>query len=266
MVFSFHPRLPYYYQIKEDLMRKMENGTFNVGDQLPPENQLVQEYGVSRPTVRQAIAELVQEGILVRGRGRGTFVSQPLITSNAQVFTTFAETMQDKGVQPQAQLIEVNRIQASEQIARDLQIAVGDEVYEIIRLRIGNHEPLVIRTTQIPAKACPDFLEEDLESEPLYAIFLRKYGLYPVNANQTFQAVTAGERESRLLKVHVGAPLMLWQGIIYSSQQAPIERAKALYRGDRFQFMIQQGRNQQDTLDLEQMGVGILDGVKGGMW
>jgi GntR family transcriptional regulator len=266
MSFSFNPSIPYYYQIKEDILKKIEDGIFNVGDQLPSEHEFVQEYGVSRPTIRQAIVQLVQEGVLVRGRGKGTFVSQPLITSNAQLFTTFAEAMHDKGVQQRAKLIEVKRIQASEKIAADLEIPAGDDVYEIVRLRMGNNEPLVIRTMQISAKLYPDFLEEDLETEPLYSIFQRKYGFILGNAVQSFQAVTATKLESSLLRIEVGAPLMLWQGVTYTAQKVPIERVKALYRGDRFRFMIKQGRNVDTLSTFNETGMGILDGVNGGVW
>jgi GntR family transcriptional regulator len=266
MSFSFNPSIPFYFQIKEDILKKIEDGIFNVGDQLPSEHELVQEYGVSRPTIRQAIVQLVQEGVLIRGRGKGTFVSQPLITSNAQLFTTFAEAMHDKGVQQRAKLIEVKRIQASEKIAEDLEISLGDDVHEIVRLRMGNNEPLVIRTMQISAKLYPDFLEEDLETEPLYSIFQRKYGFILGNAVQSFQAVTATKLESSLLRIEVGAPLMLWQGVTYTAQKVPIERVKALYRGDRFRFMIKQGRNVDSLSTFNETGMGILDGVNGGVW
>lgn len=265
MSIQFNPSLPFYFQIKEDILKKIEDGTYKIGDQLPSEYQLIEEYDVSRSTVRQAVTELVQEGILVRGRGRGTFVSQPLITSNAQVFTTFAEAMQDKGVEQQSRLIDLKRISASEKIAKDLKIAVGESVIVIIRLRMGNNEPLVIRTTHIAEKLCPGIEEENLELEPIYSIFKHKYGLVPAGATQTFQAVTASEMESDFLQIDEGSPLMLWKGIIYTAQDVPIERVKAIYRGDRFQFEVQQGRNFQNLFSSSGNGVGILEGIQGGI-
>ncbi|MCM3443126.1 GntR family transcriptional regulator [Metabacillus halosaccharovorans] len=258
MPFQLNPNIPLYYQIKQDLLRKIEGGTYEVGEQLPSEHQLMELYGVSRPTVRQAIVELVQEGILVRGRGKGTFVSQPLITSNAQVFTTFADIMQATGVHQEAKLIETKRIKACEKIAEELKLSPGEEVYEIIRLRIGNKEPLVIRTTQISSKLCPGLIEEDLETNTLYAILQEKYGITPAGAVQSFQAVKASEFEANLLNIEIGEPLMLWKGIVYTQDKTPIERVKALYRGDRFSFTIRQGRDFEAVSGNDNMGVGIL--------
>lgn len=263
MSFIFNPNIPYYYQIKEDILRKIENGVFRLGQQLPPENQLVEEYGVSRPTIRQAIVELVQDGLLVRGRGKGTFVTKSLISSNVQVFSTFAETMKIKGFEQRAKLIKINTIIASEHIANDLQIPVGSKVYEIVRLRFGDGEPLVIRSMQISADKFPDFLNKDLETDSLYSIFQQKYGVFPVSATQTFQAVLTSKYEADLFEIDIGTPLMHCEGVIYSIQKTPIERVKALYRGDRFSFTVNQGRNmEQDTFG--DIGIGILDSLKGG--
>ncbi|APH03498.1 GntR family transcriptional regulator [Bacillus weihaiensis] len=251
--------IPLYVQIKQELLRKIEGGQYIVGMQLPSEHELMEYYGVSRPTVRQAIVELVQEGVLVRGRGRGTFVSQPLITSNAQVFTTFADIMKAKGVEQGARVIEKNQSLTSEQLSRELEISLGEEIYEIVRLRLGNKEPLVIRTTQVSSKLCPGLLEEDVENKTLYSIFQEKYGLVPAGATQTFQAVKATAFEANLLKIEIGEPLMLWEGVVYTQNRIPIEKAKALYRGDRFSFNINQGRDFETHAGVEKMGVGILD-------
>lgn len=266
MGFTFHPNIPYYYQIKEDLQKKIKSSQYQIGDQLPPEQQLAQDYGVSRPTIRQAVVDLVRDGFLVRGRGKGTFVSEPIITSNAQIFTTFAETMSLKGVEQHARLIEAKKIEANEMIAKDLKIGIGEEVYEIIRLRMGNQEPLVLRTMQITAKLCPGLLKEDLVSEPLYTLFKRKYGLVPVNAIQSFRAAASTKEVADLLGILVGAPVMHWQGIVYNAKGEPIERVKSIHRGDRFNFFIQQGRNVDSITENNEIGVGILDGVKGDIW
>lgn len=260
MSFLFNSNEPYYYQIKKDILKKIERGLYSLGDQLPSEHQLVKEYGVSRPTIRQAIVDLVNDGVVVRGRGKGTFVSQPLITSSAQIFSTFAETMKKNQTAECSRLIHAEMIPASVKMAEELQIPAGSSVFEIVRLRLGNHEPLVIRTMQIAAAKFPGFMEEDLDAEPLYSIFQRKYGVNAISAVQSFQAVAATEREAELLKIEPGAPLLLWQGITYDADRVPIERVKALYRGDRFQFKISQGREMNSVMpSSEERGIGILD-------
>lgn len=261
MQYEFIPSIPYYYQIKEDILQKIEQGIYSVGDQLVSEIQLAEDYGVSRPTVRQAIAELVQEGILVRGRGKGTFVSKPMIADNAQVFTTFAHP-EDGNRKHFAKVIEVKRAHASTKTARDLDMSSGDEVHEIVILQMNSEEKLATRVMQIPVSLAPHLSHYDLNNESddsVYDFLQKKFGLVPASAVQSFQCVAATEEESALLEIEVGDPLMLWQGVVYSMQNIPIIRVRTLFRGDRFKFYITQGKRALDKNEFNPIGMGILD-------
>lgn len=257
MQYEFNPSIPYYYQIKEDILQKIEQGVYRVGSQLTSEIQLAEEYGVSRPTVRQAIAELVQEGILVRGRGRGTFVSQPMISDNAQVFTNFLQPGdEDENI---TKVLEFNRVHASTKIARDLQILHGEEVHEIVLLRMNHEEKLALRTMQIPVSLARHLTRQDLSQEPMYDFLQKDYGLIPAAAVQSFQCVAATEEESSALEIEVGDPLMLWQGTVYAKQNVPMLRVRTLFRGDRFRFLITQGKVSLNKDELNPIGMGMLD-------
>ncbi|MFC7392865.1 GntR family transcriptional regulator [Scopulibacillus cellulosilyticus] len=245
MSFSFNSKIPLYYQIREDILHKIEQGHYNVGDQLPSELQLVEDYGVSRPTIRQAISELVQEGYLIRGRGRGTFVSQPMITDNALVFSSFEE---ESNIEYHwEKVVECNIINASSEIARDLNLTANDEVFEITVLKGIYQDCLTIRTSQIPVKLAPGLFEaENLKDLRLYKILRENYGLVPTNSKQSFQSVPAAQDESALLEVDLGSPLTLWRGVLYSNE-VPMARVKTLFRGDRFRFEITQNEGAKDT-------------------
>ncbi len=259
MAYDFNPNIPYYYQIKEDILQRIEGGVFSVGDQLTSEMQLAEEYGVSRPTVRQAIAELVQEGILTRGRGKGTFISQPFISDNSQIFSTFLQSSEEMTVG--TKILEVKRIYASGKIAQDLNIEIGDEVHEIVILRTNNEEKLAVRVMQIPVRLVTNLNGEDLNNENIYHFLQNEHGVVPTAAVQSFQCVVAAEEESSFLEIEIGDPLMLWQGIVYSEKNIPIIRVKTLFRGDRFKFYITQG-NIELKLNKDEfnpIGMGTLD-------
>ncbi|MCL6547452.1 MAG: GntR family transcriptional regulator [Alicyclobacillus sp.] len=238
---GFHPSIPFYYQIREDLLRRIEEGEYPVGSQIPSEVALAERYGVSRPTIRQAIAELVQEGILVRGRGKGTFVAQPVITDNAQVFTTFAEPAE--GQMPQwTELISAKELPALAHVARDLQVAEQESVYEVVIVRATTGQRLALRVTHIPARLAPGLLHLDLAGGSLFTLLQERYGLVPAGAVQTFQSVSAGKPEASALGVAAGHPLTLWQGVLYTPQKIPMARVRTWFRGDRFRFVITQGK------------------------
>lgn len=207
----------------------------------------MRDFEVSRTTIRQAIMELVQEKRLVRKRGKGTFVSEPAILTNMIKYSTFAEEMDDLGKNHKAVLIKKRVIKANEQLSRDLNIPLYSEVYEMIRLRLGDNEPLVIRISFIPKEIHPSLFEKNLEQMPLYEILKNDCGIIIGKVCQTFQAVLARSWEAEKLSVKIGSPLILSTGIVYDDQNnKPIEWVKTLFRGDRYRFYIEQNHNYAD--------------------
>ncbi len=235
-------KMPYYTQLKEALLGKIEKGVYAKGEKLPSEMELALQNGISRPTVRQAIAELVQEGYLEKRRGIGTFVASPLITGNAAVFKTFAEEMAAHGRQHEARIIRAHTIGASGKTAEELQVKQGGSIFEIVRLRLADGEPLVIRTSFVPSCRFPELLKKDLEKKPLYEL-LANNGAKPARATLWFQATAAIKEEARLLQIAEGDPLSLWNGLVYDEKNQPIEKFKAVYVGSRFRFEVKQTRS-----------------------
>lgn len=241
-------RLPLYIQLKLWIIEQIESGHFKNGSKIPTEHNLSQMHKISRPTVRQALSELVQEGHLVKKRGLGTYVSIPLITGEAKVFRTFAEEMDLFGFEHDAKVITATSYQSSRELADLLAINPGEEVYEVTRLRLANNKPMAIRTSIIPVSIYPNLLEKELKN--LYSLFKEK-GIYPARSKQYFQAVPATAEEASLLHVLPGAPLMLWDGIVYSENDLPIEKVKICYLGSQFRFEIEQSRDMLDNITSE---------------
>ncbi|WP_138495301.1 GntR family transcriptional regulator [Paenibacillus pinistramenti] len=249
---DLNSKLPYYSQLKESILNQINSGVLAKGEKIPSELDLVEQYGISRPTVRQALGELVQEGYLIKKRGLGTFVSSPVITGNANVFRTFAEEMVASGLTHHAKLISSRMIQAPDKLAAELKIKPGSDVFEIVRLRLANDEPLAIRTSFIPCALYSDLLQEDMEGVPLYVLFQKK-GIAAKGSTQSFQAVAALQEEAELLQVEQGAPMMLCRGVAYDENNVPIEKYKALHLGSRFRFTVEQSSRGPASLVQDEM-------------
>ncbi|WP_277679926.1 GntR family transcriptional regulator [Gracilibacillus dipsosauri] len=240
-------KVPYYLQLKDLLYEQMSNRYYKKGQKLPSESELAHEHGISRPTVRQALGELVQEGYLVKKRGLGTFVAEPIVKNNAQIFTTFAEEMNQTGHKHSAKLIEKRIVTATKKMSLDLQIPQESDIFKFVRLRLADGEPVVIRTSYIPCSIYPNLLEEDLENDLVYDI-LGRNNIIPIKSTQRFQAVGALPEEADLLNIKEGDPLLLWNGIVFGEGGRPIEQMRAVYLG--YQFFIEQSRDNNNSTQV----------------
>ncbi|WP_274654825.1 GntR family transcriptional regulator [Paenibacillus humicola] len=247
---------PLYIQLKEIIQERIDNNIYQVGQQIPPELQFVQEFGISRPTVRQALSELMQEGRLTVKRGIGTFVTAKPMNTNANRFITFAEQMKMSGMKERAVLMRKGTMPATRKLSAELGIEPDAEVYEIIRVRYGDEEPLAIRCSYIAVSLHPNLLDRDLEQTPLFETLSRDCGIVATRARQTYQAVPATELEAKWLTVPEGSPLMMSTGVIYSDRGLPIESVKVLYKGNRYQFTVDQaGDGGSHVLNNEWIGM-----------
>ena len=168
--------IPLYYQVKESLLEKIKSNQFKVGDLIPSESELQEEYNVSRITIRRAIQELVQEGHLYTRQGRGTFVSKPKVSQELNLITSWAETMAAMGMRPETKRIEYFEEPAPVNIARLLDIPIGDKVYRIERLRYADGEPTCIMTNYLTV-ACRGSLYWIKGSESLYETLEKHYSI-----------------------------------------------------------------------------------------
>ena len=248
---DFNSRIPFYLQLKELLLKEIESGHYKSGDKIPTEFELCDKYNISRPTVRQAVNELVQDGYLVRKRRSGTFVSPKIFMKNATIFRTFAEEISEEGLTHSAKLIKKEIFEATEELAKILKVQPGEPLFNIVRLRLANNEPLVIRNSIIPCYLDPNLFEEDLEKLILYEHFSCK-GYQPYRSKQTFQAVKASKKEAELLGIMEKDPLMSWDGVVYLEGDIPLEKVKVLYIGSRFCFEIDQTTKNANVVQLSE--------------
>lgn len=232
--------LPYYVQLKEIIRSHIDNGDWAVGAQIPSEPELCEMYDISRTVVRQALKELTYEGLLVREKGRGTFVSEPKISEGLiQELTGFYEDMLERGMQPISRVLKQQVVPANQKVATSLNLPPGTPVVEIERLRFIQNEPFVLVTTYLPYSLCPTLAETDLRQQSLYRFIEEQYDLFITRGRRTIEAVPAKEYEAQLLQVEKGAPLILLDSVSFLEDGRPVEYYHALHRGDRSRFEVE---------------------------
>jgi GntR family transcriptional regulator len=227
-------RIPKYYQVKRQLLeltRAMAPGT-----PVPPERELARDYGTSRTTVRQALAELVIEGRLLRMQGKGTFVAMPKVAQMLEL-SSYTEGMRAQGLDPRTVVLDTGYIAADDDLATLLGVRPGSRILRIHRLRLADGDPMSVDASHLSARRFPG-LRRSLDRHPsLYEALATDYGVEIAEAQETIETGLADPRDARLLGVDVGMPLLLLSRQAFDSSGAPVEWAQSRYRGDRYKLV-----------------------------
>jgi DNA-binding GntR family transcriptional regulator len=238
-VISRQPGTTVHGQIEDWLADAIAAGTLSPGDRLPTEHDLAAWLGVSRMTLRHALAELAQRGLVIRavGRGGGTFVAEAKLEQDLTTLAGFSEQLRRHGKVAGARVLAAAEIPAGVTAAAALELAEGDPVIEVRRIRLADGKPMVIEHSLFPAALCPGLLDSRLDGS-LYELLEDNYGLRPSRARESLEPVVAGVREAEALEIEEGAPLMLVERTAYSAAGQPLEYARDLFRGDRTKVVV----------------------------
>jgi GntR family transcriptional regulator len=232
---DFDSFIPYYVQLI-NLLKLQIQQVWKPGDKIPGEPELCELYGISRTVVRQALQELERDGLIVRCKGKGTFVAQPKIEESlAYKLTGFYHDMVARGLRPSTQVLHQRVVPVPERAMAYLELARGTPVVEISRLRSVNDEPIQLVTSYIPCALCPQAAEVDLTDRSLYD-FLESCGLHITHGRRVMEAVAASEEVARLLNIKRGQAMVMLNSISYLADETPVEYYLALHRGDRTRF------------------------------
>jgi GntR family transcriptional regulator len=227
-------RLPKYYGVKRRLLEL--TGVLPAGTAVPPERELARLYGTSRTTVRQALAELVVEGKLLRMQGRGTFVAKPKVAQVLEL-TSYTEDMRAHGLQPRTVMLDTGYVAAEAELAGFLGIRTGGRALRIHRLRLADGEPMSIDASYLSARRFPGLRRNLKKNSSLYETLASGYGVELAEAEETIETVLAGPEDARLLSVDVGLPLLLVSRHSFDPSGSPVEWAQSWYRGDRYKII-----------------------------
>lgn len=231
--------VPMHHQVYLDLRRSLDDGTWRPGDRLPTERELAAHYGVSLITVRRALAEVVREGRIERTRGRGTFVLRPRLERDIASRASFADEMQERGLDPETRLISARPESATASVAAALGLEPGSPTLYLERLRLAGGEPYLLEQVHLPAERFPGLLASDLEHASLYELMATRYGTPVVRAREALEPVLLRTREAGLLAVRRGAAALLIDGIAFAADGSAVEYGRTFVRGDRSRYYVE---------------------------
>jgi GntR family transcriptional regulator len=231
--------VPMHHQVYLDLRGSLDDGTWQPGDRLPPERQLAGQYGVSLITVRRALSELAQQGRIERTRGRGTFVLRPRLERDIASRASFADEMQERGLDPETRLISARPESATVTVAAALGLEAGSPTLYLERLRLAGGEPYLLEQVHLPAERFPGLLASDLEHASLYEIMATRYGTPVVRAREALEPVLLRTREAGLLAQRRGAAALLIEGIAFTADDTAVEFGRTFVRGDRSRYYVE---------------------------
>jgi GntR family transcriptional regulator len=247
--------LPLYAQVRSAIEGRLKAGEWEPGERIPGETELCQEYGVSRPVVRQALQEMAAEGLILRRKGMGTFVAEPKVISRGLVhsLTGFYQDMEHKGITIETKVLEQSLQPAGERLAARLGLEELAPVIKITRLRSVAGQPVVLVSSYLPYAVCPGLIRADLRSQSLYAYLEEECGLRIAAGRRQIEAVLATEDEARALHIDRGAPLLRLESVSYLADGRPMEYFSGVFLS-RFEVELglaeRQGQRLEDSVPL----------------
>lgn len=229
---------PLYHQLAVILKEKIESGEYTAGDTFPTEVQLQQGFQVSRITVRNAVAQLTNEGYLECARGIGTKVIFRKIDEQLKQVVSFSEEMKQHNIIMSTKLCWISTILATEQVASQLDIPKGGPVFKLIRVRCADQTPIVYSITYISGDRglSPD---PDQYRDSLYEYLNREHGILIVKGRDTFEAVLSDHTSAAMLEIAKGMPLIKRTRKTFDQYNKAIEFTVCYYAGDKYKYSIE---------------------------
>jgi GntR family transcriptional regulator len=216
--------IPLYMQIKELFVANISSGRWSPGDVIPSEIQLAQDLGVSQGTVRKAITELVENNVLTRRQGRGTFVAYH---NSERALFHFFHIVDNKGrkVLPESTTLSCRRKRASRAESSKLRLAPSSSVVSIERTRQFNDQPTMLETITLPSEPFGELGSVGTCDLPnmLYELYEKRFGITIHNADERLRAVAASKRDASLLGLQTGTPLLEIERIAKTLDNTPVE-------------------------------------------
>ncbi|MFD1421563.1 GntR family transcriptional regulator [Lactiplantibacillus songbeiensis] len=229
---------PIYIQIHNQIKQAIEAGRWAVGDRIPSERELAGQFDVSRMTLRQAIQTLVDEGILERRVGAGTFVANQKVQEKMSGVTSFTDLMLAQGKVPSSKTISYHVTSPSLSESEKLSLKPNEQVLRMERIRYGDDVPICFEVATVPERLVKQFTKDEVTSS-LYRALEEKAGLVPGKAQQTVSAMSASERIAEYLSVRRGDALLRLRQISYLQTGDPFEYVRTQYVGNRFEFYLE---------------------------
>jgi GntR family transcriptional regulator len=229
--------IPVYVRIRETLRDEITKGILRRGERLPPEHELAARFSVSRMTIRESIEDLVNEGLLYRRHGVGTFVAFPHLQRDHTRLTSFFDKAEEEGVSVRAELLSLEVMPAKAVIARALDLPPGSRVIRIRTLRYADDVPITVHEAYVPQKPFASIVNENLEAQHLWTLY-EKCGYKVKRAIQRLEAREADRELAELMKIREGAPILFKERTVYAEDGTPVEFTYCYNRGDVYSLTV----------------------------
>lgn len=236
--------IPLYYQLETILRRKILSGDYKPDSPLPSEDMLAEQYQVSRITVRQALSSLEQDGLVLRQRGKGTFVSEKVGDFGLPLFTGSIEDLVLMGIRTSTEVLATDWIDPPENIREKLQLK-SDQVLRIEKIRSIEGGPFSHVFNYLPPDIGEKVPTELVTQKPMLMILEDELGIRATEADQSVEASIADAQVASLLDVRVGDPLLKAKRIVYDNKGRPVEYVTVLYRADKYAFSVKLKRRRK---------------------
>lgn len=229
--------IPLYKQIANYIRDKVDDREWAVGSQIPTEQELCDLFNVSRITVVKALERLVEEGVLRREQGKGTFVSFPQLGYETSQLRSFTEEISRQGKRPSSLVLSKRWLKPTVKVQQKLQLNEGEQVWYLKRLMFSDDVPLGVQTSYLPMNKFPNLISQVADNTSLYEILQKKYDVVIGTAYETYRAVQLDEEEKELLQVELGETGFSVERLSYFNEQ-PVEFVHSIMRADLTEYTV----------------------------
>lgn len=235
---------PLYLQIKESLKKQILEGHYAPYERMPSESKLMTRFGVSRITVRQALRDLHQEGLIFTAQGKGTFASKPKAMQDILHLEGFDEAMNSKGYETSSQLVSIREVNPCHDVQKKLNIKVKGCVVEVVRVRYLNREPVSVDTSYFPMHIGCQLFSRDLGND-IFPLLENELSISLGRADISLEARPAEASIAKLLQMEAGAPIMWVHRLTRDTNDNPVDYEYLAFRGDsyKYHFHVERERN-----------------------
>lgn len=251
--------LPLYHRIRQALSQLIRDGRLKPGEQLPTELGLMARYQVSRTTVRQALDALARDGLIVRKRGKGTFVARPYLPTPLTRLTSFYEDMVALGLKPSTKLLSLRPVKATPEVAEKLSVEPGTAVTAIECLRLANGEPILYGLTYLSDEIGSKLDPKQIETTALYTILEDFLDVPLIEGEYIIGAAKAGKIVSKALAIPTGNPVLLVERTTFTRDLKPVAFDLRYQRADCIRYALRLRRSPDALLSDEQPGAGRFE-------
>ena len=231
---DFSGRTQLYFQLYDVFYKKINNGEYPPGSLLPTESELMEQYKVSRITVRKAMDLLLSDGLIVKKRGSGTVVQKKKMEQTMQKVLHFSDEMQKKGITPHTKMLTNEVVPASQHIAHALCVNEMEPLIHVYRIRYADDVPICIESAFLIQKLCPDVVQHDFSQKSLRLFLEETYNLRWSHARQNIFAINANPHIAKQLGVAANDALIYIERISYTAENMAGEFLQGYYRGDSY--------------------------------